>query len=77
MSLTDVRGGRSGNDIWLSLLVRYVMYERLIQEAMKYESHRERLTRGFGIGYHVPAVRRRDLFYAKLERDREANQGTV
>ena len=23
------------------------------------------------IGYHIPAVRRRDLFYAKLERERE------
>lgn len=28
-------------------------------------------------GYHVPATRRRDLFYAKLEREREDNQGTV
>ena len=24
-------------------------------------------------GYHVPAVRRRDLFYAKLEDERAAN----
>lgn len=29
------------------------------------------------IGYHVPATRKRDLFYAKLEREREENQGTV
>ncbi|KAL9132513.1 MAG: hypothetical protein Q9175_006313 [Cornicularia normoerica] len=28
-------------------------------------------------GYHVPATRKRDLFYAKLEREREENQGTV
>ena len=29
------------------------------------------------IGYHVPATRKRDLFYAKLEREREEDQGTV
>lgn len=29
------------------------------------------------IAYHVPATRKRDLFYAKLEREREENQGTV
>ncbi len=28
-------------------------------------------------GYHVPATRKRDMFYAKLEREREENQGTV
>lgn len=29
------------------------------------------------VGYHVPATRRRDLFYAKLEREREDNHTTV
>lgn len=27
------------------------------------------------IGYHIPAVRRRDRFYAKLEEERAKNQG--
>ena len=31
----------------------------------------------FVIGYHVPATRKRDLFYAKLEREREEDQSTV
>ena len=29
------------------------------------------------VGYHVPSVRRRDLFYAKLEEDRVDKSGTV
>jgi hypothetical protein len=29
------------------------------------------------IGFHVPAVRRRDLFYAKLEDQRAASMGQV
>ena len=29
----------------------------------------------FWYGYHVPAVRRRDLFYEKLERERIAKYG--
>lgn len=28
-------------------------------------------------GYHVPAVRNRDLFYAKLEAKRDEDAGTV
>lgn len=28
-------------------------------------------------GYHVPATRKRDLFYAKLEREREEKEGTL
>jgi len=27
----------------------------------------------FWYGYHVPAVRRRDIFYSKLEEERAAN----
>lgn len=29
------------------------------------------------IGYHVPATRRRDLFYAKLERERQDNPSSL
>jgi cytochrome c oxidase subunit 7 len=31
----------------------------------------------FWYGYHVPAVRRRDAFYEKLERDRTAKYGSI
>ena len=31
----------------------------------------------FWYGYHVPAVRRRDMFYEKLEKERVAKYGGI
>ena len=65
---------RTGNDIRIPLLVRYVYCKSAVGSLQH---------GGCGIakggqcsGYHVPATRKRDLFYAKLEREREENQGT-
>lgn len=41
------------------------------------ETQSERLTQLQTTGYHVPAVRRRDLFYAKLEDQRAEALGQV
>ena len=39
--------------------------------------HRRRQLFTLYTGYHVPATRKRDLFYAKLEREREEKEGTL
>ena len=64
---------RSWNDVRIPLLVRYVY----MTKGRLYSFRVTIMLRLLRIGYHVPATRRRDLFYAKLEREREENQGTV
>ena len=64
---------RIGNDIRIPLLVRYVY----TQQGNDCLHGANGMLRRFSTGYHVPATRKRDLFYAKLERQREENQGTV
>ena len=66
---------RTGNDVRIPLLVRYVYCK---SAADTFQRGRYGIAKGGQrSGYHVPATRKRDLFYAKLEREREENQGTV
>ena len=60
---------RIGNVSRIFLLVRYVDSER--GHACLHDTNG--MLKGSCIGYHVPATRQRDLFYAKLEREREEN----
>ena len=65
---------RTGNDIRIPLLVRYVYRESAVDSLQqgRYGGAKS----GRCPGYHVPATRKRDLFYAKLEREREKKQGS-
>ena len=66
---------RTGNDIRIPLLVRYVYCKSAVDsfQYCKYGMAKD----GQCSGYHVPATRKRDLFYAKLEKQREENQSSV
>jgi hypothetical protein len=57
---------RSWNIIRILILVRHIYLVSLSSEDLVAKSI-------LRYGYHVPAVRRRDLFYSKLEDQRAAN----
>ena len=66
---------RTGNDVRIPLLVRYVYCKSVVGS---FQQGRYGIAKGGqSSGYHVPATRKRDLFYAKLEREREENQSSV
>lgn len=57
---------RSWNIIRILILVRHIYLLSLSSEDLVAKNN-------LRYGYHVPAVRRRDLFYSKLEDQRAAN----
>jgi len=61
---TDDAFGRSRNIIRIPLLV---CYSPMVVVGIKISNGPHRY------GYHVPAVRKRDIFYSKLEEQRAAN----
>jgi len=62
--MTDDAFGRSRNIIRISLLV---CCSPMVVVGVKISNGSHRY------GYHVPAVRKRDIFYSKLEEQRAAN----
>ena len=72
-SAADMVLGRTGNHNGIPLVVRYV-YGKCGRFPFYIAGNG--MLRASYIGYHVPATRRRDLFYAKLEQERDQDSGT-
>ncbi|KAI4745140.1 hypothetical protein E4T50_04543 [Aureobasidium sp. EXF-12298] len=71
--------GTSAGYLWWYVQSTFTHPQHLqkYSERTRKEKEHKRLTEVTNTGFHVPAVRRRDLFYAKLEDERAAALGQL